>query len=211
MSEKEIIKRVIEGEVAFYEILVRRFNLVLYKVGRSYNFNHQDTEDLMQETFIGAFLNLEKFQFRASFKTWISRIMLNNCYHKRNKLHTSNEYIKSMEDHKESINKHTYNDVEEKMRSRELNRIVEQALLKIPLEYRLVFTMRYANSFSTHEVAELLSISENNVKVRLNRAKAKLRREIEKNYKMDELFEFNLIHFDPMVERVMQRINKIKG
>ncbi|HLR50478.1 MAG TPA: hypothetical protein VK076_07885 [Candidatus Sphingobacterium stercoripullorum] len=47
MSEKEIIKRVIEGEVAFYEVLVRRFNPVLYKVGRSYNFNHQDTEDLM--------------------------------------------------------------------------------------------------------------------------------------------------------------------
>ncbi|HIX54982.1 MAG TPA: hypothetical protein H9853_08150 [Candidatus Sphingobacterium stercoripullorum] len=60
-------------------------------------------------------------------------------------------------------------------------------------------------------MAELLSISENNVKVRLNRAKAKLRREIEKNYKMDELFEFNLIQCDPMVERVMQRINKIKG
>lgn len=82
MSEKEIIKRVIEGEVAFYEILVRRFNLVLYKVGRSYNFNQQDTKYLMQETLIDAFLNLKKFQFRASFKTWISKIMLNNCYHK---------------------------------------------------------------------------------------------------------------------------------
>ena len=59
MSDKEIIKRVVEGEVAFYEILVRRFNPVLYKVGRSYNFNHQDTEDLMQEAFIDAFLNLK--------------------------------------------------------------------------------------------------------------------------------------------------------
>lgn len=211
MSDKEIIKRVVEGEVAFYEILVRRFNPVLYKVGRSYNFNHQDTEDLMQEAFIDAFLNLKKFQFRASFKTWISTIMLNNCYHKRNKLRASNEYIKTREDHKESIDRTTSNDVEERMRSSELNRIVEQALLNIPLEYRLVFTMRQANGFSTSEVAELLSITENNVKVRLNRAKTKLRKEIEKNYKMDELFEFNLIHCDPMVERVMQRINKIKG
>ena len=137
--------------------------------------------------------------------------MLNNCYHKRNKLRASNEYIKTREDHKESIDRTTSNDVEERMRSSELNRIVEQALLNIPLEYRLVFTMRQANGFSTSEVAELLSITENNVKVRLNRAKTKLRKEIEKNYKMDELFEFNLIHCDPMVERVMQRINKIKG
>lgn len=116
-----------------------------------------------------------------------------------------------MEDHKDSIDRHTNNDVEEKMRSSELNRIVEQALLNIALELRLVFTMRQANGFSTREVAELLSISEKNVKVRLSRAKAKLRRGIERNYKMDELFEFNLIHCDPIVERVMQRINKIKG
>jgi len=53
-TEAEIIPRIINGEKALYEIIVRWFNPYLYKIGRSYNYNHQDTQDLMQETFIDA-------------------------------------------------------------------------------------------------------------------------------------------------------------
>ena len=55
ITEAEIISRVISGEKALYELIVRRFNPTLYKIGRSYNYNHQDTQDLMQDTFIDAY------------------------------------------------------------------------------------------------------------------------------------------------------------
>lgn len=83
ITEAEIISRVISGEKALYELIVRRFNPTLYKIGRSYNYNHQDTQDLMQDTFIDAYKNLQQFEGRANFKTWLIRIMLNNCYRKK--------------------------------------------------------------------------------------------------------------------------------
>ena len=74
------------GETALYEIIIRRYNPYLYKTGRSYGYNHQDTEDLMQETFINAYTNLKKFENRSSFKTWVTRIMLNNCFQKKEEI-----------------------------------------------------------------------------------------------------------------------------
>ena len=81
-SDLEVIREILSGNSALFEILIRRYNPVLYKTGRGYGFNHQDTEDLMQETFISSFQSLSKFENRSSFKTWIIRIMLNQCYHK---------------------------------------------------------------------------------------------------------------------------------
>lgn len=51
LTDTEIIDRVLVGEKALYELLVRRFNPYLYKIGRSYNYSHEDTQDLMQDTF----------------------------------------------------------------------------------------------------------------------------------------------------------------
>ncbi len=70
---------------------IRRNNPFLYKTGRAYGYKHEDTEDLMQETFVNAYLNLSKFESRASFKTWIMKIMLNNCFQKRQKFSFKNE------------------------------------------------------------------------------------------------------------------------
>ena len=76
-SDLEIIGRISNGEKALYEIIVRRYNPYLYKIGRSYNYNHEDTQDLMQETLIDVYNNLLQFEGRSVFKTWIIRIMMN--------------------------------------------------------------------------------------------------------------------------------------
>ena len=61
LSEEEIIQRILAGEKPLYELIVKRFNPTLYKIGRSYNYNHQDTQDLMQDSFIDAYKNLKQF------------------------------------------------------------------------------------------------------------------------------------------------------
>ena len=53
-SDPEVIQEILLGNPALFEILIRRYNPFLYKTGRGYGFNHHDTEDLMQETFIMA-------------------------------------------------------------------------------------------------------------------------------------------------------------
>lgn len=205
-TEAEIIKRILDGEKAIYEIIVRRFNPYLYKIGRSYNYKHEDTQDLMQETFIDAYKSLTQFEGRSDFKTWIIRIMMNNCYRKKEKSSFKNEIAKEVNDNSTPMFTNSNNDTEKIIQNRELGHIIEGTLSEIPYDYRMVFTLREITGMNISETASLMNISEANVKVRLNRAKAMLRNEMEKSYSAKELFEFNLIYCDAIVENVMKRI-----
>lgn len=90
-----------------------------------------------------------------------------------------------------------------------MGRVIETALAEIPEDYRMVFTLREVNGLNVAETAELLQITEANVKVRLNRAKTMLKKEIEKSYSAEEVFEFNLVYCDAMVLRVMNKLNDL--
>ena len=207
-SDVEIITRVRSGDTALFEILIRRYNPYLYRIGRSYQYNHPDTEDLMQESYVQAFFNLSGFEGRSSFKTWLTRIMLNNCYQKKQKLRYRKEVVAEFtgrEDHIPLF--HQTSSTEKIMVNKELGSVLENALGRIPEEYRVVFTLRELNGMNVLDTTQALGISESNVKVRLNRARKMLRNEIEKMYSPDEIFEFNLRYCDRMVERVMTAIN----
>lgn len=210
LCESEIIRRILDGEKEIYEIIVRRFNPFLYKIGRSYNYNHEDTQDLMQETFIDAYKNLRKFEGRSDFKTWIIRIMMNNCFRKREKASFKSEMAKDINDNAMPMFSNGNSDSHKIIQNKELGYIIENNLGKIDHDYRMVFSLREINGLSVAETAKLLNITEANVKVRLNRAKKMLRTEIEKTYSANELFEFNLVYCDGIVENVMKRINDIQ-
>jgi RNA polymerase sigma-70 factor (ECF subfamily) len=211
-SDIEIIQKILEGEFALFEILIRRNNSFLYKTGRSYTFNHQDTQDLMQDTFIDAYTSLSRFEIRSSFKTWIIKIMLNNCYKKRQKFSFKNEIANEINDKSTPMfsSKH-HTDTDKIVMNRELSIVIEDALKQVPEEYRLVFSLREMNGLNVKETAEALNISEANVKVRLNRAKSMLRKEVEKSYKAEDIFEFNLVYCDSMVNSVMKKIKALNG
>lgn len=209
-TDLEVVQKIVAGEVELFEIIIRRNNPSLYKVGRSYNYNHEDTQDLMQDTYIDAFTSLSKFENRSTFKTWIIKIMLNNCYKKQQKWSQKN--IITTEINEKSIpmfsnNQHT--DTYKTVMNKELNFVIENSLQQIPMDYRLVFTLREVNGLNVAETADTLNISETNVKVRLNRAKAMLRKEVEKSYSVEDIFEFNLVYCDAMVERVINKIKEI--
>jgi RNA polymerase sigma factor (sigma-70 family) len=204
LTDAEVAERVSAGETSLYEILIRRHNPFLYRIGRAYGFNHHDTEDLMQDTYVDAYRSLDKFEGRAGFKTWIAAIMRNNCYHKKQKhsfkYETSKDEIAPLnEKYMNSRKEYSQPDIVNK----ELGRVMEKALAEIAEDYRLVFTLRELNGLNVAETAEVLCISEANVKVRLNRAKKMMRERIEKMYTPEDIYEFNLIYCDRMVERVM--------
>lgn len=210
-TEQELIHKILDGASALYETLIRKYNPFLYKIGRTYRYNHQDTEDLMQETFISAFVNLKKFENRSSFNTWITRIMLNHCYQKKQKLSYKNEVkIDSDLTEKNIPMFQNHSNTEKAVLNKELGLVLENALNEVPEDYRIVFTLRKLNGLSVSETAEAMNITEANVKVRLNRANAMLRNEIEKMYSPEDIYEFNLVYCDSIVERVMTRIENLK-
>jgi len=211
LSEAELIERITSGDIALFEVLIRRYNPYLYKIGRSYGYSHHDVEDLMQETFIHAFENLNKLDNRDYFKTWIVRIMLNECYRKNHKSSSGREVATDTLLFEKSIPMFSSNNdqvPDRKFGNKELHTVIENAIEQVPIRYRLVFALRELNGLSVHETAAALNITETNVKVRLNRAKAMLRKEVEKMYSSEEIFQFNLIYCDRIVEKVMSRIKK---
>jgi RNA polymerase sigma factor (sigma-70 family) len=209
-TDKEVVDRVLAGEIALFEILIRRNNPFLYKTGRSYNYNHQDTQDLMQDTFIDAYTGLSTFKHMSSFKTWIIKIMLHNCFKKKQKSAYKNEHAADHTDKSFPMSTASFpKQTSHTILNRELNTVIENAIKDIPEEYRMVFLMREINGLSVKETSELLNLSESNIKVRLNRAKNMLRSEIEKSYRREETFEFNLVYCDAMVSKVMQKIKEI--
>ena len=211
ISEIELINRIIKGENELFEILIRRNNPYLYKLGMSYGYKHEDVEDLMQEAFIAAYLSLEKFEARSSFKTWITRIMLNQCYQKAQKLSFKFEKTNDILNEKTTPMFESYQstDTYSSVLNNELSNVIVRALTSIPLEYRMVFSLRELNGMSTAETAETLDISETNVKVRLNRAKQMLREKVEEIYTPEDIFEFHLTYCNKIVSGVMKAIKKM--
>jgi len=208
-TDAEVINGILSGNKSLFEILIRRYNPDLYKIGRGYGFSHQDTEDLMQETFISSFQNLSKFENRSSFKTWIIRIMLNQCYHKSHKLDYQNKPGIEISVNQNSgamylTTKHSNPD--RSVVNKELKNVIETALKNLPEDYRMTFILRELTGLNVAQTAELLNITTANVKVRLNRAKMVLRKEIEKIYSPEDIYEFNLIYCDKIVDEVMKKI-----
>lgn len=208
----EVIDRILKGESSLYETIVRRYDKYLYKIGRSYGFDHQLTEDLMQESFVNAYIHLKDFEKRSAFKTWITRIMVHQCYHKKHQSKYRNEVYEIEENYEDTPPAFfsTPEEPDEFVSNNELKYNLEEAILHLPEDYRTVFTLRELNGMSIHDTAETLGISESNVKVRLNRAHTMLRNEIEKTYTSEEIFEFNLIYCDALVARVMAVINSLE-
>ena len=62
-----------------FEVIVRRYNQRLFRVGMAYLRNHELTEDAMQNAYLNAFIHLRSFNGSAPFSTWITRIMINEC------------------------------------------------------------------------------------------------------------------------------------
>jgi len=156
------------------------------------------------------YTNLNKFENRSSFKTWIIKIMLHNCYRKQQKSSFKNEVANDINDKSIPMFQHPQNtDANKTVMNRELNTVIENALQQVPLDYRMVFSLREINGLNVAETAEALNISEANVKVRLNRAKAMLRNEIEKTYTAEDIFEFNLVYCDAMTNTVMNKLKNL--
>ena len=210
-AETELISRIKEGETDLFEILIRRNNAFLYKIGMSYGYTHQDVEDLMQETFTAAYLNLERFRQHSSFKTWVIKIMLNQCFHKKQRLNFKNE--KATDTNNEKVipmfERRQASDGYKKVIDKELSHVIEKAITDKPSDYRVVFLLRELNGMSTAETAESLDISEANVKIRLNRARHMLRAELATTYSPEDIFEFNLIYCDNVVNKVMVVISNL--
>src|SRR5436309_9998145 len=85
LADAELVERVRGGETALFEILMRRHNQRVYRVARAIVKDESETEDVMQQAYINAFVHLKQFEKRAQFSTWLTRITLYEALARRRK------------------------------------------------------------------------------------------------------------------------------
>jgi len=202
LSDEEIVQRIVNGEKHLYEILMRKFNLRLYRISMSIINDEDEAEDIMQTTYLNAYLQLANFKQQSSFATWLTRILINeSLLHKKRNLKRGKTIMET-----EYNDEHTETPLDNLM-NKELKVILEKAVATLPEKYKMVFVMREVQGMSTNETMEALDIGESNVKIRLNRAKEMLRTELNNYWQPKQLYEFHLTRCDTVVNFVMQKIN----
>ena len=209
VSENEIISRVLTGDKNLYAILVRRYNQRLYRVGMSIINDEVEVEDAMQAAYIKAYENLEKFAFKSSFSTWLTRILINESLlriKKRKQFLNLNDDMIENEMHHQSPGASQTPLM--KIVNTELKEALETAIRQLPEKYRTVFVMREIEDMNVAETQECLDLTEVNVKVRLNRAKVMLQKSLSAFYKKEDLLHFHLSRCNKITEYVMIQIEK---
>ena len=143
-------------------------------------------EDAVQESFVLAFRGLDSFEGRSSLKTWLHRITLNASLTRLRQLkrlaeQPIDEYLPEFDRHDCRIEPpwSYLAPLEDVLESEDLRAQVSQSIDALPDAYRIVLQLRDIEGYDTSEVAELLDISASNVKVRLHRARAALKKLLE--------------------------------
>jgi RNA polymerase sigma factor (sigma-70 family) len=201
-TDEEIIVRILNGEQYLYENLMRKFNARLYRISMSIINDDKEAEDIMQTAYLNAYRQLSNFKRESSFSTWLTRILINeSLLHKKRKQKLEKAMMNN-----------NYTDYHNEtplsgLMNKELKVILEKAVSGLPEKYRVVFVMREVEGMSTNETMDALDLGESNVKIRLNRAKEMLRNELYNYGQHNQLFEFNLVRCDVIVNYVMGKIN----
>lgn len=211
-TDEEVVRSVLAGETSRFEILMRRHNRRVYRAARAILRDEAEAEDATQDAYVRAYEHLHQFAGRASFSTWLTRIVVNESL-ARARRRARNEEIDAMDDaRKDRIRVLTTQATPETQTSTaELRRLLESAIDALPDSYRHVFVLRDVEEMSTQEAAECLGISEDNVKMRLHRARAQLRRELFSlvGAKSTSAFQFQGERCDRIVAAVMKRVREL--
>ncbi|HLP39491.1 RNA polymerase sigma factor [Lacibacter sp.] len=207
ISDVDLVKGILSGEKNLYTQIVRRYNQRLYRIGMSILNDDTEVEDAMQVAYINAYQSLGKFEFRASFSTWLTRILVNECFlriKRRDKTIIMNDDNLEAAMQQQQSNHH--HSPVTKVLNTELRNILDEAIRELPEIYRVVFVMREIENMNVAETQACLAINEVNVKVRLNRAKAMLRGLLSNYYNTEDILHFHLRRCDAIVEKVMANI-----
>jgi len=210
LSDEEVVRRVLDGETALFELIMRRYNQRLYRVARAILRDDSEAEDVMQDAYVRAYGHLSQFAGRSQFATWLTRIAIHEALARvQRRKKTDQLGANKWNDGEGEMNIAAKAlNPEEQLSASELGRALESAILSIPEQYRLVLMMRDVEQLSTSETATALDLSEENVKVRLHRARAMVRKNLfaQVGSEAPRAFGFMGERCDRVVARVMARI-----
>ena len=206
--DEDVIRQVLDGNTAVFELLMRRYNERVYRAARSILRDEQEAEDVMQQAYVNAFTHLRQFNGSARFSTWLMRIAINESLarvHRQGRYEAFDDEVTNVEPF---MSRNPSEDPERQAFTGELRGLLEWAIDTLPDGMREVFVLRDVEGLSTSEAAESLDVSEDVVKTRLSRARAALRRVLLERMgaTAPEAFRFYRRRCDRVVSQVLARI-----
>ena len=208
-SDDALVPRILAGESALFERIMRRHNQRLFRAARAILNDDAEAEDVMQETYARAFAHLGQFRGEAQLGTWLVRIAVHEAFaraRRRRRLAPlppgDDMETLPMPDRSMPI------DPEREANNAELRRLLEHAIDELPETYRTVFVLREVEGLSTATTAECLGVSEEVVKTRLSRARLRLRDGLYERAgaQASSAFTFGAERCDRIVAAVMTRL-----
>ena len=177
-SDEEVVRQVLAGQTALFELLMRRYNERLYRAARAITRDDREAEDVIQQAYVNAYANLRQFKGNAQFATWLTRIAINEALarvRRRGRYEPFEENEFTVED---MVPMQSAPDPERQAFAGELRDLLEWAIDALPGGNREVFMLRDVEGLTTADTAEALGVSEDVVKTRLSRARSSLRRSL---------------------------------
>ena len=179
MDEAKLIERAKQGDKAALSKLVNRYSERIYNLALRILRNKEDAEDVLQETFLAVVEKLHTFDGRSSFFTWIYRIATNASLMRLRKKKLIFQDLIDNDDFQETVESRVFIDWSQdpslNVFDEEIKRKIDEAVNKLSDIYRSVFILRDIEGLSIKETSEILGITEENVKIRLRRARQYLR------------------------------------
>lgn len=175
LSEDNLIERSLAGQVEAYAELVRRFQERIYRTIYGMTRNHDDADDLAQETFLSAFRSLRSFRRKSSFFTWVYRIAVNmtlNFLKKKSREKGREDFAEDAPVHDRA--EYAALSPEGDSLQKELRERIDEAVAGLPLPYRSAFALVVFQGLSHGRAADILGCSENTVSWRMHKARKML-------------------------------------
>jgi RNA polymerase sigma-70 factor (ECF subfamily) len=179
LTDAQLVRRVLAGETALFEILVHRHSQQIYRAARAILRDDDEAADVLQETHLRAYRNLEQFAGRAKFSTWLTKIAVYEARARARREAARGGKFKDSAAARELWKEpSTEPDSEKRILVREIKTMIEAAIDALPAAYRTVFVMRTVEELSTADTAVSLNLTQDAVKTRLHRARALLRKKL---------------------------------
>ena len=181
MSDGELARRVAERDPGAVRLLTNRNNQRLFRVAWSILRNRAEAEDVVQSTYLRAFVALASFEGRSSLSTWLTRIAINEALGRqraarRRRAQLDENSVVHLDEYRDKLMRGSTSSLspEDEAAREQLRRLLEGAIARLPETFRIVFVLRDIEGVSVDEAAEALGILPATVKTRHLRARRRL-------------------------------------
>jgi RNA polymerase sigma-70 factor (ECF subfamily) len=212
-GHEELLRRAREHDVTAFRLLIRTHNRQLYRIARSVLADDLEAEDVVQETYLKAFLKLADFRGDASLSTWLARIALNEAIRGRRRRTMPIERLDSAHE-RNKMQTHSSSgiagdgDPERTAARLQIRKILERAIDDLPEAFRTVLVLRDIQEMSTEQTAGILNVCAETVKTRLYRARRILRTTLGEQlaWALKDVFPFDGLRCANLTKAALDRL-----